>query len=254
MDLSKLAIPELVDFLLFRGITVTPEIANNKALLIRAATPLLIPGSPVTYPLADLAIASQLAIRDSPPKYSLHDLETSALDQIQVVGQVLGLSPTDIALRDRVIRILRFKDLINPDVSCGFISNISPSPINISQIVCGRLKRRTDWTDLLSGRVKESCTPLGFKIATSLIRIASTRIFADPEQSILELPVNSIDSYADLSGSTKPKIGKFGLGFFSFLYWLIGHPARQIIIMSTFTDYDGNLCSYKLTMGKKRAI
>ena len=71
-----------------------------------------------------------------------------------------------------------------------------------------------------------NCTTIGKKVAVSLIKIA-TRIFASPEQSILEIPVNSIDAY-----STSAKIGKFGMGFFSFLYWLVGHPTRELTIES----------------------
>ena len=53
-----------------------------------------------------------------------------------------------------------------------------------------------------------ACTDIGHKISESLIKIASLRIFADPEQSILELPINSMDSYVP-----ELKIGKFGMGF-----------------------------------------
>ena len=42
---------------------------------------------------------------------------------------------------------------------------------------------------------QKQCYNISSKLATSLIRVASTRIFNDPYRSILELPVNSIDSY-----------------------------------------------------------
>ena len=71
------------------------------------------------------------------------------------------------------------------------------------------------------------CTHFGSKIAQSLIKIAATRIFAEPEQSIVELPVNSVDSY-----NPAGQVGKFGMGFFSILYWLIDHPLRQLVIES----------------------
>jgi len=82
--------------------------------------------------------------------------------------------------------------------------------------------------DVLTSECKP-CTMVGNKIAQSLIKIASTRIFADPSQSIMELPVNSIDAY-----NPNRKIGKFGMGFFSILYWLIGHPKRSLIIESFY--------------------
>ena len=78
----------------------------------------------------------------------------------------------------------------------------------------------------------DPCTDIGAKIAKSLIKIASLRIFADPEQNIMELPVNSSDAY-----NPESKIGKFGMGFFSIFYWLIGHPKRSLIIQSFFKDY-----------------
>ena len=75
------------------------------------------------------------------------------------------------------------------------------------------------------------CTEIGHRIAKSLVRIASLRIFAEAEQSIMELPVNSIDAY-----NPQERIGKFGMGFFSFLYWLIGHPKRILEINSWYME------------------
>ena len=80
------------------------------------------------------------------------------------------------------------------------------------------------------------CTEYGSKIAKSIIKIAATRIFAEPEQSIVELPVNSVDSYsalrAERSGVRGKTVGKFGMGFFSILYWLVDHEARSLTIES----------------------
>lgn len=92
---------------------------------------------------------------------------------------------------------------------------------------------------------KQTCESMGIKISKSLIKIAATRIFADPEQSILELPVNSLDAY-----NKNQKIGKFGMGFFSFLYWLIDHPLRSIVIKSWFnsnnnTQIEHYICTIK---------
>ena len=89
----------------------------------------------------------------------------------------------------------------------------------------------------------KACTTIGYKIAKSLIKIAALRIFADPEQSIIELPVNSMDSYVP-----EMKVGKFGMGFFSFLYWLIDHPLRKLYIYSWFRNDDGNVCGYVATL------
>lgn len=91
----------------------------------------------------------------------------------------------------------------------------------------------------------DPCTKIGTKVAKSLIKIAALRIFADPEQSIMELPVNSIDAYASLSGTGK--IGKFGMGFFSILYWLVGHPKRSIVIHS-FSGENGKYETYQVVI------
>jgi hypothetical protein len=83
---------------------------------------------------------------------------------------------------------------------------------------------------------KGYCTEIGKKISKSLIKIASTRIFADPEQSILELPVNSLDAY-----SSSATVGKFGMGFFSILYWLVNHPKRMLTIVSYYSHKEKHI-------------
>lgn len=78
-----------------------------------------------------------------------------------------------------------------------------------------------------------SNTEIGDKISCSLIRVASTRIFANPEQSVLELIANSIDSY----NQSKPSIGKFGMGFFSVLYWICENNFdRSLLIESSYCE------------------
>ena len=107
----------------------------------------------------------------------------------------------------------------------------------------------------------DPCTVIGRKIARSLIRIAALRIFSDPAQSIMELPVNSIDAYfaaGQQSAFGEPKtkrpdrkIGKFGMGFFSILYWLIGHPKRSLNIQSFYRDADGKYGAYSVSIYEK---
>ena len=98
-------------------------------------------------------------------------------------------------------------------------------PYPLYQLVCTNFREETLLNFLLYPR--GNCSIYGSKIAESLVHLASTRIFAEPEQSILELPVNSLDAYSE-----KGSVGKFGLGFFSILYWLIGHPLRVVIVKS----------------------
>ena len=90
------------------------------------------------------------------------------------------------------------------------------------------------------------CSTYGRKISESLIRVAACRIFSDPEQSIMELPVNSVDAYNSLVGGKS--VGKFGMGFFSMLYWITeaynGKYVRKLYVQSTYKDNDESLKSY----------
>ncbi len=108
--------------------------------------------------------------------------------------------------------------------------------IPISQVICGQLRVGKNWNQVLSG---VECTEIGSRISQSLIRVASTRIFADPTQSILEPVVNSLDAYFP-----EQKTGKFGMGFFSLMYWVINNRAR-VVIDSVYRLENGNLCGYQ---------
>ena len=117
-------------------------------------------------------------------------------------------------------------------------------------LVCSTFKIK-DWITYIRRKGfcnnASSCTKFSHRLAKSLIRIASTRIFATPEQSILELPVNSLDSY-----DPERKVGKFGMGFFSILYWLVEHPKREMIINSFFRgegESKSYICHLKYTPG-----
>ena len=93
------------------------------------------------------------------------------------------------------------------------------------KLVCTGFRETTPLAFLLFPR--GNCSDYGSRIAASLVNLAATRIFSEPEQSILELPVDSLDAY-----SQEGSVGKFGLGFFSILYWLVGHPRRSVSIIS----------------------
>lgn len=124
---------------------------------------------------------------------------------------------------------------------------------DISSLICAQFataKEKMGWDALLEKIKKcpavsecDPCTKIGYKIAKSLIRIASLRIFADPEQSIIELPVNSLDAY-----NPSQKVGKFGMGFFSILYWLVGHPKRKLLLSSFTKDTNGKYITYDVTI------
>lgn len=89
------------------------------------------------------------------------------------------------------------------------------------------------------------CTTLSARISDALIKVASTRIFAEPEQSFMELPVNSIDSYNLMIG--KKQVGKFGMGFFSILYWLAENPNRVLTIISQYRE-NNQPFTYQVTL------
>ena len=140
------------------------------------------------------------------------------------------------------------------DKSCDELSRFNNISIYLHSLVCSQLsdsnKQSNSWVNILETLTKERskqcpsiCTEIGCKIAKSLIKIAALRIFADPEQSIMEIPVNSIDSYVPES-----RVGKFGMGFFSFLYWLIDHPLRSLHIYSWSKNEQGVVCGYHATV------
>lgn len=103
---------------------------------------------------------------------------------------------------------------------------------SISELICARFS--TNFADFLQR--SNHCSPISKKVADSMVRVAATRIFADPYQSIMEIPVNSIDSYRRMRDPNIPSVGKFGMGFFSILYWLIDNPNRHLIIDSKRDD------------------
>ena len=143
------------------------------------------------------------------------------------------------------------------DKTCVELSRFNDYKIYLHSLVCSQLSETTSgksqdsyWTNILGTLTEESdkscpsiCTEIGCKIAKSLIKIAALRIFADPEQSIMEIPVNSIDSYVPES-----RVGKFGMGFFSFLYWLIDHPLRVLYIYSWSKNKNEAICGYRATV------
>lgn len=87
--------------------------------------------------------------------------------------------------------------------------------VPVTDLLCDSMRPGT------TGRACGACSTGGVfaaRLAANLIRVAATRIFADPEQSVLELPTNGLDAHAAKRG--QPVTGKFGAGFFSMLYWL----------------------------------
>ena len=109
-------------------------------------------------------------------------------------------------------------------VQCNIVVGKGP----LAQIICGQLAMGPTWKDVID---TNRCTVKGYKIAESLIKVAATRIFSIPEQSIMEPVVNSLDAY-----NPARKIGKFGMGFFSLMYWVVKEPKATLTIDSTYTE------------------
>lgn len=135
--------------------------------------------------------------------------------------------------------------------ACMELAPFNGAVINMSHLICAQLSGTSRGLGELFKNLSDcgptsscyECTDIGTRISSSLITIAASRIFADPEQSILELPVNSLDSY-----NPEMRVGKFGMGFFSFLYWLIGHPKRKLHIYSWFRNDNNAVCGYTTTI------
>lgn len=113
--------------------------------------------------------------------------------------------------------------------------------LDLEKLMCFGLRYDFNWKHIF----KRDCTSSGKRIAQSLIKNAITRIFADPYQSIMELPVNSFDAYEE----GRSYIGKFGMGFFSFLYWLYEDPNKQLEIITTY-KINNVLCTYRIILKK----
>lgn len=83
-----------------------------------------------------------------------------------------------------------------------------------------------------------TCTEVGLSVAEGLVRNASTRIFDDPNQSIMELISNGVDAIP----GARPEggnVGKFGFGVFSNFHWLYNEKnpnARVAVITTTKTE------------------
>lgn len=136
---------------------------------------------------------------------------------------------------------LSYKNSTFEQIQCGLnLNTFYP----IQNVLCNALAGES-FDSFLAGK---GCRNMSNTISNNLVRVASQRIFADPTRSLLEPISNSIDAYRKLKGC--PEIGKFGMGFFSILYWLT-HPNDYIIINTTYQILDtssplsGRFCHWK---------
>jgi hypothetical protein len=134
---------------------------------------------------------------------------------------------------------------------------ISSFTFDITSLVCGQFQGTIhDFIEQELIHHGKSCNNIAGIIATNLVKVASTRIFSEPTQCILELLTNSIDSYRRLKyGNNAPTIGKFGMGFMSIFWWLLRTSSQdqsrsKIVIVS----YPINEKPYSAIIYAKRGI
>jgi hypothetical protein len=217
----------------FRGLRGVDQLLTADEFLLLANTT-----GPHTLALKDLALAKSTPILEFAIRHS--DLLKMSSDNLTNYALALRLDPTTPNLIDRIVRILRFKRQLIPDYDFVFPS----TPIKINEIMCERLRLN----DIPSTFVNNACTMISGRITTNLVRVAATRIFSEPEQSFVEPIVNSLDAYRIKRGTKAVATGKFGMGFFSLMYWLVVNPKeasdRKLTITSTFLDPMGVLQSW----------
>lgn len=109
-------------------------------------------------------------------------------------------------------KILQCEEPQDPNYKLNEDDNIKLTNYPLNILFCTELYYDFDWRRVFNC---PQCSYLGEKISSSLIKNAVESIFSLPEQCIVELIVNGLDSYK----KTK-SVGKFGMGFFSVLYWL----------------------------------
>jgi hypothetical protein len=109
---------------------------------------------------------------------------------------------------------------------------------DISYLLCSKLK---GYSDMYFFANCGECSKIGGRIAYNLVRVAASRIFAEPHQAIVELIVNSADAY----NTSSKKVGRFGMGFFSIMYFLLENPSRILTIESYYRE---NNIRKKLTL------
>lgn len=193
----------------------------------------------VNYPLQviDLFLSKKIKNSKSLTPYSERVIRTANINLLRPLFGSLNLSINDPFLRDRLIRILRFKLLINRDLP----HYNREFEVNLWEIIC---------RELLSE--KAECSDFGKRVMENLIRVASSRILINPSQSILEPIMNSIDSYKILK-NMEP-IGKFGFGFFTLFGWLFYSNENKLMVESTTLNTFGNFESWTLYITYNKTI
>jgi hypothetical protein len=170
----------------------------------------------------------------------------SFLTMMPLVSKAIVPRPTAVMFVPSITRLPQatpsvVQSTLTPVGSDKFECNIVAGKGPLAQIICGQLAIGPSWKEVLE---RNRCTIGGRKIAESLVKVAATRIFSIPEQSIMEPIVNSLDAYQPAR-----KVGKFGMGFFSLLYWVVQDPKATLVIVSSYQEANFvKPCSYRATI------
>ena len=128
---------------------------------------------------------------------------------------------------------------------------------DITSLVCGQFQGTIhDFIERELNLRGDSCNKISGVIATNLVKVASTRIFSEPTQCIMEILTNSIDSCRRLKyGNEAPTIGKFGMGFMSIFWWLLRPTIHdQSVSKIVIVSYPLNEKPYSACIYAKRGI
>lgn len=109
---------------------------------------------------------------------------------------------------------------------------LDSTPFEVANLVC-TLGAYASRDNIENDRVPP-CNNYSLKLARGLVRNASTRIFSNRYQSIVELISNALDATPALANENAAgSVGKFGFGAFSHFAWLYDDPGARLTIMST---------------------
>lgn len=156
--------------------------------------------------------------------YFQYSLEIEKGSKLKINGNDLIYKPRDVYELYVYLDIIDKYDIMDEDdiqiinvnydlkmkVECGIKM---PEYLSIDNLVCSNINSYS-YGEFFEGT--NTCTTLGRNITQNLIRVATSRIFTNPVKSLYEPIANSIDSFRGGERS----IGKFGMGFFSLLWWL----------------------------------
>lgn len=154
--------------------------------------------------------------------YSLSKILDKRDVELTELALIYQLDPKDPNLKREIIEILADEGTLIHD----YVPNLPIRGISLDEFICQKLLN----SDYFLYPNEKNCSPLSGRIANNLIKVGAMRIFSDVMKSFVEPVVNAIDAYQIKEG--KRPVGKFGVGFYSLLYWVIKFPGSYLQIYS----------------------